>query len=75
MHILWFKLSCIIHIPDSKPTTVPTPNHKLRIYHPMTLWCSLHQSQAATLLRGIEYALIHLHQCINNYYLHLGQNI
>ena len=28
----------------------------------MTLWSGLHWSQPATLLRGIEYTLVHFHQ-------------
>ena len=52
---------CIILL---KPAIVPTHNHELRIYHPITLWCRVHQRQAVTPLRGIELTLIHLHQCI-----------
>ena len=63
-YCLVVKLSSIIHIPDSKPTTVHNSNHKLRIHHPLALWSCPCWSQPATLLRGIEYTVVHFHQCI-----------
>ena len=41
------KLSYDIHNPDSKPTKVPAPNHKLRIHYPL----NLRSGQAAMPLR------------------------
>ena len=58
------KLSYSIHIPVNKLTTVPTPNHKFRIHDSITVWSGPCWSQTAMLLRGIDYTLVHFHQCI-----------
>ena len=58
------KFSYSIHIPDSKPTTVLTANHKLRIHNPITLRSGPHWNKLATPPRGIEYTIVYFHQCI-----------